>query len=140
MTHADEFESTVAETKALIEDLAQRLAWHDREKVYRALIGSLHALRDSLPWDEAVRVGACLPALLRGHYYEGWHPTSPSLSIKSREAFLERIHASVHRDPGIDSELVARALFALLAERMPEADLEEARALTPKPLHALWPQ
>lgn len=140
MTHAAEFESSVAQTNAWIEDLAQRLNWHDREKVYRALIAALHALRDNLPWDEAVRVGAYLPTMLRGIFYEGWRPNSRPLSNGGRDAFLERIHASIHHDPGVDPELVARALFALLAGRLQEADLEETRALTPKPLHGLWPQ
>jgi uncharacterized protein (DUF2267 family) len=52
---------------------------------------------------------------------------------------LDRIHDGVHRDPGVDTEEVARAVFALLAARMPSAELEDAKAATPKPLHNLWP-
>jgi uncharacterized protein (DUF2267 family) len=58
---------------------------------------------------------------------------------RSRAAFLERVHDGVHRDPGIDSEDVARAVFALLAARLPAAEVEAARAATPKQLHNLWP-
>jgi Uncharacterized conserved protein (DUF2267) len=50
-----------------------RLGWQDRDKVYVALIAALHALRDWLPRDEAICIGACFPPLLRGLYYEGWH-------------------------------------------------------------------
>ena len=111
---------------------------HDRERAYLALLAALHALRDSLPRDEAVYVGAHMPALLRGLYYEGWHPGARG-SAKSRSAFLERIHDGVHRDPAIEAEQVARAVFALLAARMPAAELEDAKAATPKTLHGLWP-
>ncbi len=52
-----------------INDLMRRLGWRDRERVYRVLLATLHALRDSLARDEAVYVGAQLPPLLRGLYY-----------------------------------------------------------------------
>jgi uncharacterized protein (DUF2267 family) len=60
-------------------------------------------------------------------------------SAKGRSAFLERIHDGVHRDPAVDAEQVARAVFALLAAHMPAAELEDAKAATPRPLHNLWP-
>jgi uncharacterized protein (DUF2267 family) len=52
---------------------------------------------------------------------------------------LERVRESVHRDPGIDAEQVARVVLALLAERLPAPELEDVRAVTPKALRALWP-
>ena len=95
-------------------------------------------MRDVLPRDEAVYVGAQMPALLRGLYYEGWHPGARG-TAKSRNAFFERIHDGVHRDPAIDAEQVARAAFALLAARMPAAELEDAKAATPKLCTAFGP-
>jgi uncharacterized protein (DUF2267 family) len=131
-------DAPVLATEEWIGDLMRRLGWHDRERVYLALLAVLHALRDSLPRDEAVYIGAQLPALLRGLYYEGWHPGG-RVAVKSRSAFLDRIHDGVHRDPAVDPDQVARAVLALLAARMPPAELEDAKAATPKPLHNLWP-
>ena len=128
----------VKATDDWIDDLQSRLSWHDRERVYHALLAALHAVRDSLPRDEAVFIGAQLPPLLRGLYYEGWHPSRRG-AARSRTAFLERIHDSLHRDPGIDPEQVARAVFAMLAARLPAAEVEDAKAATPKSLHNLWP-
>jgi uncharacterized protein (DUF2267 family) len=90
--------------------------------------------RDKRP----VYVGAQLPALLRGVYYDGWHPSGRP-EPRSRSAFIERIQDGVHRDPGIDAEQVARAVLALLAARLPGGELEDAKAVTPHPLHNLWP-
>jgi uncharacterized protein (DUF2267 family) len=56
-----------------------------------------------------------------------------------RDVFLMRIHDSVHRDPAIDPEQVARATFGLLMARLPAAEIENAKAATPKELHDLWP-
>jgi uncharacterized protein (DUF2267 family) len=138
MTDMQKLGGALAETEKWIDDLMRRLDWHDRGKVYAALLGTLHALRDSLPRDEAICVGAQMPLLLRGLYYEGWHPTA-RMSAKNRDAFLERIHEAVHRDPGIDTEQVAHAVFALLSARLSPSELEEAKAATPKPLRSFWP-
>ena len=125
-------------TEEWIDDLMRRLGWRDRSKVYLVLLATLHALRDAVARDEAIYIGAQFPALLRGLYYEGWHPGARP-AARSRTAFLERIHDGVHRDPGVDAEEVARAVFALLAARVPAAELEDAKAATPQPLHNLWP-
>jgi len=102
------------------------------------LLGTPHALLDSLPRDEAVYIGAQMPALLRGLYYDGRHPGA-RVPAKNRSAFLERIQEAVHHDPGIDAEQVAHAVFALLTAHLPQSELEEARAATPNALRAFWP-
>ena len=138
MTTISDLNTAVAAAEDWVDDLMRRLGWQDRERVYRALLATLHALRDCLARDEAVYIGAQLPTLLRGLYYEGWHPGAGPAAW-SRSAFLERIHDGMHRDPGIDTEQVARAVFALLAARLPAAEIEDAKAATPSVLHNLWP-
>ena len=68
---------------------------------------SQHCTRcvDCLGQDEVVHVRAYLPALLRGLFYEGWHPGGHG-AAKTRRAFLARIHDGVHRDLGV-SRLLA---------------------------------
>ncbi len=83
--------------------------------------------------------GEYLTTLLRGLYYEGWHSAKQTNMFKSRDAFLERIREGVHRDPGIDAEQVAHAVFALLAAHLPASELEDVKAVTPKELRAFWP-
>lgn len=138
MRTIDELRSAVPQAEDWINEVARRLGWHDRERANLVLLGTLHALRDSLRHDEAVHVGAQLPALLRGLYYDGWHPGSHPAAV-DRGAFLQRIHDSVHRDPGIDAEQAARAVLATLAGRLPAAELENAKVATPRALHNLWP-
>jgi uncharacterized protein (DUF2267 family) len=133
-----DIDAAIYETESWIDELTRRLGWHDREHAYRALLATLHALRDSLPRDEAIYLAAQLPPLLRGLYYEGWHPSAHP-AAKSRSAFLTRIHDGVRRDRGVDPEQVARAVFAMLSERLPPAEVEDARAATPSALHNLWP-
>ena len=109
-----------------IDDLQRRLGWHDRDRTYHALLATLHPLRDSLMRDEAIYVGAQPPPLLRALLYEGWYPGSRG-GARTRAAFLERIRDGVHRDPGIGAEEVTRAVFAMLAARLPEASSKAPR-------------
>ncbi|WP_036259523.1 DUF2267 domain-containing protein [Mesorhizobium sp. WSM3224] len=125
-------------TQNWISDLVWRLRWHEREQVYRALIATLHALRDCLDRDEAVYIGAQLPALLRGFYYEGWHPAWRT-KARNRNSFLDRVHEGVHRNPAVDPEEVARSVLGQLADRMSVAEIQEAKAATPRVLNDLWP-
>jgi uncharacterized protein (DUF2267 family) len=76
--------------------------------------------------------------LLRGHYYEAWHPAA-RISVRNRKAFLDRIHEAMHRDPGVDAEQTAHTVFSLLAARMPPGEVEGAKAATPGPLRSFWP-
>ena len=138
MREIKELGDAVVEADAWVDDLAQRLSWHDRGKAYAALIGALHGLRDALPRDEVVYLGAQLPPILRGLYYEGWH-FGAHRAAQSLEALCARIHEAVDHDPGIDPEAVARAVLALLAVRLPASEIEDVIAATPKALHALWP-
>lgn len=138
MTALQDLDAAARAAKDWIDDLMQRLGWHDRERAYLVLIAALHALRDCIGRDEAVYLGAHLPPLLRGLYYEGWHPGARP-AARSRRAFLERIHDGIHRDPAVDAEQVARAAFALLAARLPAAEIEDAKAVTPRELRNLWP-
>ncbi len=71
MAPISDLDAAVRATKDWIDDLKQRLGWHDPERVYQALVAAVHAVRDALPRDEAIFLGAQLPTLLRGLYYDG---------------------------------------------------------------------
>ena len=75
MIGLDVFDTTVHKTHAWLHDIMQELGWEERHKAYLALRTTLHALRDRLSVEETAQLGAQLPMLIRGLYYEGWNPT-----------------------------------------------------------------
>jgi uncharacterized protein (DUF2267 family) len=99
----------------------------------------LHALRDRLTVEEVAQFGAQLPMLIRGFYYEGWDPTGKPLRLRHKEKFLTRIEQEVSGDDSIDAELVARAVFTLLAKRVSEGEIEDVKETLPIEIRNLWP-
>ena len=132
-----DFAADVQAVEDWIAVLLHRLDWHDRRRAWSALVAALHAIRDCLGRDEAIYLGANLPSLLRGYYYEGWHPHAHRLT--SRAGFLERIRDGVNHDLAVDAEPVAPAVMLELARRTPATVLEDAKAATPPEIHGLWP-
>ncbi len=139
MTGIRALDTAIEATEEWISALMQRLGWQDREKVYLALLAALHALRDSLPRDEAGYLGVQLPVLLRGLYFEGWHPAGHIPRAKTRSAFLERIQEGVHRDPGIDAEQVAHAVFSLLVRALAGGRARGCEGRHTQALRMFWP-
>lgn len=137
-TGIEAFDRTLQLTNLWLKDLMVRLGTEDRHLAYLALRTTLHALRDRLTVDEAVDLGAQLPMLVRGFYYEGWRPAATPVKEHSKEAFLEHIKADSH-SLDFDPEPAARAVFGLLADRITAGEIEDVKGILPKPIRELWP-
>lgn len=107
----------------------------DREHAYRILRAWLHTLRDRLPVDAAGKFGAQLPLLLRGVYYEGWHPGGTPMRY-GREEYLDRFAADAVIDRGEAAD-AARVVTTALLRHLSRGELDEVLAALPLDLRAL---
>ena len=136
-TGLSEFDSAVHKTNVWLKDLMAHMGWRDRHRAYSALRAVLHALRDHLTVDEAVALGAQLPMLVRGFYYEGWKPADKPLKQRKQEAFVSQIAESLRDD---NSDLIARAVFQVLTNHLSIGEVEGIRHCLPKEIRELWPE
>lgn len=80
------FDKTVQTTNAWLKEITEATGL-DRRRAYRVLAAVLHALRDRLTVDEVAQLGAQLPILVRGLYYDnGTPPESPSGCAKRKNS------------------------------------------------------
>ncbi len=115
------------------------LDWEDRHKAYQALKVTLQALRDHLSVDEVAQLGAQLPMLVRGFYYEGWDPSSRPSKERQADIFLARIAEHFVGDQEVDFEEVARAVFEVMNSHLTEGEIEDVKKILPSSVRALWP-
>jgi uncharacterized protein (DUF2267 family) len=133
-------ERTVQLTHIWINDLDQRLQWNNKARSYRLLKAVLHALRDSLRVDEAVDLGAQLPGLLRGAYYEQWRPATTPLKSRDIEEFLNRVNEQFKSDPLAEPAHAVMAVFQLLSRKITEGEIGDVRNCLPEPVRSIWPE
>src|SRR3954467_8281361 len=99
-TGLERLDATVHKTNQWLRELMELLPTDDKHKAYLAMRAVLHTLRDRLTVAEVAGLGAQLPMLVRGLYYEGWNPSNKPLKERHRQDFLGRIqHEMASEDP-----------------------------------------
>ena len=132
------FDETLHLTNAWLKDVMKETGNDDREDAYAALRAVLQALRDRLTVDDAVHLGAQLPMLVRGFYYEGWHPAGRPYRERSKEQFLDHVEERLRGREHLVSEQVTRAVFRLLEDRVSGGEIAKVKHALPKPVRDLW--
>jgi uncharacterized protein (DUF2267 family) len=130
--------ATLHTTDLCLRDLMEELGWQDRCQAYCALRVVLHALRDRLPVEAVAALGAQLPLLVRGMYYEGWSPSGKPLEESDKEDFLAPIAAALRNAPEVDPERLALAVFKVLLRYATSGEIRDERLCLPPGIRALW--
>jgi len=138
-TGLDVFDTTLQKTHEWLQDLMQEMGWEDRHRAYTAYRGVFHALRDRLSVDQAVHLASQIPMLMRGFYYEGWHPANKPLRYRHREEFISQVGREV---PGMETaelEKTATAVFTVMNRHLPAGEVEKVKDDLPLEVRELWP-
>ena len=141
MTKLGVLDTTVQKTHEWLRDIKDGLGFDNDRAAYAALRATLHGLRDLLATDQVARFGAQLPMLVRGIYYEGWNPASPSTGGQRRNDFLEAVGRELRDHPELrNAERVARIVFGAIATHVTPGETEKIVHSLPREVRALWPQ
>lgn len=131
-------EHSVQLTHTWINAVDARLGWENKPRSYRLLRAVLHGVRDWLHVNEAADLGAQLPTLLRGVYYEGWRPATMPAKERGKSTFLARIEREFRSDPLDDVEEAVGAVFDVLGDKITAGEVADVRQSLPADLRALW--
>jgi len=137
-TNISALDRTVHKTDEWLKEISQELGWDDKERSYVALRAVLLTLRDRLSPEQAAHLAAQLPMLVRGIFYEGYHPAGKPERIRSREEFANRIQAAFEPHPGHHPEEIARAVFAVLRRHVTEGELNKVLHELPDEIEAIF--
>ena len=130
-------ESTYQKTQEWIGSLAAQ-SHLDKGDAYKALRAVLLTLRDRLPMEEAVHLGAQLPMMLRGLYYDGWKPAQVPIKM-SHDEFLHAVGQKIVTKGVVDPVRMTHDVLSVLERYLSDGELDNVKGILPKELQSLWP-
>lgn len=130
------FDKTLQTTNIWLDQIMERLG-PDRQVAWKALSTVLHKLRDRLPVEEAAHLGAQLPLLVRGVYYDQYQPARQPVRC-NREEFVAEVAEWLADTRPVDPEEAIRAVFDVLSRNIDTGQVEKVKAILPDGIRELW--
>jgi uncharacterized protein (DUF2267 family) len=128
------FERTQEKAAEWLRDMMVCLDCDDQQQALHALRAGLHALRDRLTVEEAAQLAAQMPMLIRGLFYENWHPADKPLRIRHPNEFLALVIANYAPRTDAYADEIVQATFRVLRKHVSEGELTDVVMSLPEPL------
>ena len=129
------FEHTLIKSRQWVDEVGRELGLIEPDRAVRALRAGLHAIRDWLPGNEAVALGAQLPMLIRGLYYEGWRLAKHH--GRDRESIFAAVREHLAGDRVIAGDVLA-AVIRLLTRHVSCGEIDHILHVLPRPIAVVW--
>ena len=131
-------DESVQAANVWINDVNDRTGWDHKQRAYRLLRVVLHVIRDHLSVDEAAQLGAQLPIMIRGIYYEGWNPSKTPVAERSREGIIARVQEAFDSDPLGDAPEAIAAVMAVLDAHVSAGEMADVKNAFSKEIRELF--
>jgi uncharacterized protein (DUF2267 family) len=138
-TGLEVFDKTLQTTNTWLDEVMETTG-PDRHVAWHALTAVLHTLRDRLPVDLSAHLGAQLPLLIRGAYYDQWHPAGQPERVRSADEFLERVGQEMANTRPVNLRDTTEGVFGVIGRHVTAGQAGKVREALPEPVRALWPQ
>jgi len=132
------FDKTLQTTNLWLDEIMEMIG-PDRHTAWKVLSTVLHKLRDCLQPDLAAHLGAQLPLLVRGVYYDLYEPAKQPSGISSGEEFLDEVAKWLADARTVDPKDAVTAVLTVLNRHVSEGQLAKVRNALPKGIRDLWP-
>jgi uncharacterized protein (DUF2267 family) len=109
----------------------------DRRLAWKVLSVVLHKLRDRLPVQLAAHLGAELPLLVRGVYYDQFEPEKQPLKCDLEEFTAEIAEWMADVRP-VNPREAMRTVFGVLSRHVPAGQIAKVQQALPKDLRDFW--
>jgi uncharacterized protein (DUF2267 family) len=133
----DVFDRTLETTHIWLNEICNDLG-PDKQVAWKVLSTVLHKLRDRLTVNLAAHLGAQLPLLIRGVYYDQYEPDRMPSDLRGREDFVGEVAEWLSDTRPVDPDEAVRSVFRLLSRHISEGQVNKVRDALPKSLRRLW--
>lgn len=131
------FDKTLQATNIWLGEIMERLG-PDRHVAWKVLSTVLHKLRDRLPAPLAAHLGAQLPLLVRGAYYDQYEPGRQPSDCRTAEAFTAEVAEGLGEICPVDSDEAVRAVFGLLSRHLSDGQVVKVQNALPASIRDYW--
>ena len=136
-TGLDVFDKTLQTTNIWLNEIMERIG-PDRQVAWKVLSVVLHKLRDRLPIGVAAHLGAQLPLLVRGVYYDQFQPSRLPTECNSREEFVAEVAEWLTDTRPVDPDQAIRTVFKVLSRHVSAGQVEHVKQALPRSLRQSW--
>jgi uncharacterized protein (DUF2267 family) len=131
------FDRTLESTHVWLNEICNDIGG-DKQVAWKVLSTVLHKLRDRLTINLAAHLGAQLPLLVRGVYYDQFEPGKMPSEGRSREEFVAEVAEWLSDTRPVDPEEAIRSVFRVLSRHISEGQVSKVRDALPKSLRQMW--
>lgn len=136
-TGLDVFDKTLQTTNIWLDEIMERLG-PDRHLAWKVLSTVLHKLRDRLTVELSAHLGAELPLLVRGVYYDQYQPSAQPSDVNSYHAFVHEVNKWLSDARPVDAKDAIDAVFAVLSHHVPAGQIAKVKDALPASLRDAW--
>ena len=131
------FDKTLETTHIWLNEIMEDLG-PDRQVAWKVLSIVLHKLRDRLTIGLAAHLGAQLPLLIRGVYYDQFEPAKLPTECNTREEFVAEVAEWLADTRPVDADQAVRTVFKVLSRHISEGQIAKVKEALPKGLRQSW--
>ena len=136
-TGLDVFDKTLETTHIWLNEICDDLG-PDKQVAWKVLSTVLHKLRDRLTINLAAHLGAQLPLLVRGVYYDQFEPSKMPTECRNREEFVAEVAEWLTDTRPVDPDDAVRAVFRVLSRHVSEGQIQKVKDSLPRSLKQMW--
>jgi uncharacterized protein (DUF2267 family) len=133
----DVFDRTLETTHVWLNEICNDLG-PDKQLAWKVLSTVLHKLRDRLTVNLAAHLGAQLPLLIRGVYFDQFEPGKMPSEFRSRDEFVADVAKWLSDSRPVDPEKAIKSVFRVMSRHISEGQISKIRDALPKGLRQMW--
>ncbi len=136
-TGLDVFDKTLQTTNIWLDEIMDVIG-PDRGVAWHVLGAVLRTLRDRLPLGLAAHLGAQLPLLVRGTYYDQFRPGHDAEQLATEDEFLACVTSGFGGIRPVNVRLATRSVLSVLGRHVTPGLAENVRDALPGHIRTLW--
>jgi uncharacterized protein (DUF2267 family) len=135
-TGLEVFDKTLQTTNIWLGEITAALG-PDRQLAWKVLSVVLRKLRDRLPVELSAHLGAELPILVRGVYYDQFEPAKQPTDWELGE-FIHEVSEWLSDIRPVDPRAAVQSVFSVLSRHVSRGQIAKVQGALPEDLRAFW--